>query len=442
MSPAEYAITVTPADAIVELVPTIADIAIVAAGAIGPVGPTGPTGPLGPGGPTGPPGGPGPQGLQGVQGVIEPQGPLGNQGPKGDQGIQGQVGIQGPQGNVGPGITMRGSVATPANLPPTGNLQGDAYIVQSDDALWMWDSAQWVSGGSIQGPQGGQGIQGPQGASGLTGAQGSQGLQGPQGPQGLQGPQGPEGEVPVVSLTQAAYDALAVKDPDTLYIITDSPPVPGPQGPAGPTGPAGPQGTQGPPGVKGDTGSQGTPGTTGSQGPTGPVGSTGTAGLPVSQPSGQAWLPTGAILENIPRYRFGLQALATLTSGTIRVFPLGLLRAGHTATGLGFVAGAAAASITNSWAGICTPDRVVRAVSPTSTAATPLNAPRTFTFDTPYTAATDTYLLGFLMYQATTVPTTMGFAYGNSSIVAAALGAVLDGSANAGQTTRPRSRRP
>jgi hypothetical protein len=35
-----------------------------------------------------------------------------------------------------------------------GNQQGDAYIVQADDSFWMWDGAQWVSGGSIQGPVG------------------------------------------------------------------------------------------------------------------------------------------------------------------------------------------------------------------------------------------------------------------------------------------------
>lgn len=35
-----------------------------------------------------------------------------------------------------------------------GNRQGDTYIVQADDSLWMWDGAQWINGGSIQGPAG------------------------------------------------------------------------------------------------------------------------------------------------------------------------------------------------------------------------------------------------------------------------------------------------
>jgi hypothetical protein len=42
---------------------------------------------------------------------------------------------------------------------------------------------------------------------------------GPLGPTGPQGPMGPPGETWVV-MTQTEYDALPVKDPDTLYIIT------------------------------------------------------------------------------------------------------------------------------------------------------------------------------------------------------------------------------
>jgi Collagen triple helix repeat (20 copies) len=130
------------------------------------VGATGPPGPEGPAGPTGATGAVGPQGVAG---------PQGSQGATGVQGPQGVQGIQGVQGGVGPGIKMKGSVATSGNLPPTGNQQGDAYIVQSDDSLWIWDGTQWVSGGSIQGPQGPQGIQGTQGLTGATGPQGPSG---------------------------------------------------------------------------------------------------------------------------------------------------------------------------------------------------------------------------------------------------------------------------
>ena len=56
--------------------------------------------------------------------TLEPQG---NTGPQGVPGNQGPQGIQGPVGATGTGILMKGSVATTASLPPTGNAQGDAY---------------------------------------------------------------------------------------------------------------------------------------------------------------------------------------------------------------------------------------------------------------------------------------------------------------------------
>jgi Major tropism determinant N-terminal domain len=111
-------------------------------------------------------GGPGPQGPQGAPGNDGPQGPLG------------------PVGPAGPAIRFRGTVATSSELPASGNQQGDAFIVQYDDSLWMWDGAQWVSGGSIQGPQGPPGIQGPQGEQGAEGPQGEEGVPGPYGPEG------------------------------------------------------------------------------------------------------------------------------------------------------------------------------------------------------------------------------------------------------------------
>jgi len=61
---------------------------------------------------------------------------------------------------------------------------------------------------------------------------------GPPGPVGPQGPVGPEGTVDVVELTQAQYNSLPVKDPNTLYVLTDVSNV-GPPGPPGPTGPQG-----------------------------------------------------------------------------------------------------------------------------------------------------------------------------------------------------------
>ncbi len=145
----------------------------------GPEGPAGPQGSPGVPGPQGPAGPQGPQGPSGLQGPVGPSGPSGPAGPTGSQGIQGPAGI---------GINFKGQVATLAALP-TGAAQGDAYLVQADDSLRVWDSStnSWVNGGSIQGPQGPAGVAGP------TGAAGSQGPAGPQGPQGIQGPAGADG---------------------------------------------------------------------------------------------------------------------------------------------------------------------------------------------------------------------------------------------------------
>lgn len=149
--------------------------------------------------PLGGSGGGGAQGPQGPQGEMGPQGP---QGPAGIDGRDGADGVQGPQGYQGP---------------------------QGLDGQNGADGAQGPQGPA--GANGQDGVQGPQGPAGADGAQGPQGEQGPQGPQGetgAQGPQGPQGESAAdstVVLTQEQYDALAEKDPDTTYIISDAPAV-------------------------------------------------------------------------------------------------------------------------------------------------------------------------------------------------------------------------
>ena len=207
-------------------------------GTVGPPGPQGPQGPPGSAGPPGPqgpastvPGPVGPQGPQGVQGATGPkgdsgpQGIQGVQGPKGNQGATGPQGVQGPkgdQGTAGSGVTMKGSVPTSADLPATDNTQGDAYIVQEDDSLWLWDGTTWVSGGSIQGPPGSQGIQG---------VPGPEGPGGPEGPQGIQGVQGPPGEVteaPVDGKQYARQDASwseVLGSSGASVLVGDTPPV-------------------------------------------------------------------------------------------------------------------------------------------------------------------------------------------------------------------------
>ena len=301
-----------------------------------------------------------------------------------------------------------GPTGPPGPTGPTGAQGPDEVWVgptePGDPALDLWfdtDAAADYAMGP-PGAQGPPGATGPQGAKGDTGATGAAStVPGPQGPQGAPGPTGPQGPIGADST------------------------VPGPAGPQGPAGSdstvPGPQGVQGP---KGDTGA------TGATGPRGPESVLGTSGQGVSQPNAP-WLPAGAILENFGRYQAAFVAQASFTSGTARFFPIGFLRAGHTATGIGFIAAIAAAGITASWGGICTTDRVVQAMSANNLAVTNSNTPKTFTFATPYTPSVDTYLLGVMMYNATTLPTMYGQA------LAVQLAPYLSFDSDAGQGTTP-----
>ena len=309
------------------------------------------------------------------------------------------AGIPGPAGPTGP-TGPPGSKWHDGSGAPAGGLGvvGDFYLnTANGDFYEKTGASTWTLDGNLKGPQGIQGIQGDAGATGSAGVGVPTG-----GTTGQvlaknsatnydtewvdQTGGGGGGEVAIVELTQAAYNALAPPDPDTLYVITDA---------------VDPLLSQ----------------------------------MGVSGPTGAAWMPNGAILENTSRYTAPLAAQAALASGVIKTFPMGTLRAGHTATGLGFIAGAAAATITNSWAGICTADRVIQAISATSTAATPANTARVFPFAANYTPTVDTFLLGFIMYAATTVPTMMGYTY--TAGVTGAVGPTLCGSGSSGQTTPP-----
>lgn len=156
--------------------------------------PAGPTGPQGIQGITGNTGLTGPQGPQGIQGIkgdtgdVGATGLQGSTGATGSQGIQGLQGIQGIQGDTGAGLSLKGTQPTVGDLPATGNIVGDGWLVSG--VLYTWDGAAWVNAGNIQGPQGIQGTQGIQGDIGLTGPTGPQGIQGTQGTQGIQGIQG------------------------------------------------------------------------------------------------------------------------------------------------------------------------------------------------------------------------------------------------------------
>ena len=169
-------------------------------------------------------------------------------------------------------------MATAGELPSSGNTQGDAYLVQADDSLHVWDSSSWISGGSIQGPQGIEGPQGtagadstvpgPVGPQGATGVEGPQGLPGQAGDQGFPGPQGPVG-LQGVTGDQGIQGIQGPAGDQGLTGLQGSTGEDGATGPAGDTGPVGPIGpvgadstVAGPQGLKGDTGDTGPAGTT------------------------------------------------------------------------------------------------------------------------------------------------------------------------------------
>jgi hypothetical protein len=100
------------------------------------------------------------------------------------------VGVTGPTGATGAtgsGIQFRGSIPTAADLPKTGNLQGDAYTANDTKRLWVWNGSAWFDNGPVT-----FGVTGPTGPQGDVG----QSITGATGPKGdsITGPTGPQGE--------------------------------------------------------------------------------------------------------------------------------------------------------------------------------------------------------------------------------------------------------
>jgi len=240
-------------------------------------GPPGPQGELGPEGPVGATGATGPQGELGPPG---PEGPLGPEGP------EGPVGPEGPEGPMGTGIVLKGSVDTAADLPATGNTDGDAWLAQDTGHLWVWDGTAWVDAGLVQGPPGATGPEGPQGPTGATGPQGDPGPTGATGATGPEGPTGPTGP-------QGSQGNPGPPGADGADGADGAPGATGPQGPPGDIGATGPQGAQGPPGPEGAEGAQGSPGPSGPPGDTGPTGPPGPTGADGQDGAPGAQGPTG-----------------------------------------------------------------------------------------------------------------------------------------------------
>lgn len=258
-------------------------------------------------------------------------------GPTGPAGATGPQGLLGPTGPQGTSINLIGTVQTVNDLPVSAN-QNDAYIVETDGDLYIWDvvTEVWDNVGQIVGPQGEPGIQGPTGPMGQVGDPGTDGADGPVGPTGAQGPVGPQGfqgadgndgsqgpigptgpTGPIGETGQEGdtpFTYLGTYDPQYVYQVNDAVTyenslwklnnfvgVAGDtpstqnwsllaQGPTGPMGPTGNTGPTGPQGVDGTIGVDGDPGPTGPTGPTGIDGKfVSSATQPLNPVEGDGW---------------------------------------------------------------------------------------------------------------------------------------------------------
>jgi hypothetical protein len=185
---------------------------------------------------------------------------------RGAQGEPGSTGATGPQGPAGPGLVIKGSVPLVVNLPSSGNLIGDAYIVEGDGELYIWDGDSWDPVGEIVGATGATGLTGSTGFTGLTGPTGATGIQGSTGPTGATGNLGATG---ATGETGATGSQGATGETGATGV--------GATGATGETGATGSQGATGETGATGvgATGATGETGATGSQGATGETGATG-----------------------------------------------------------------------------------------------------------------------------------------------------------------------
>ena len=274
-----------------------------AIGAQGANGVDGAQGAAGANGVDGAQGAAGSNGADGAQGAAGAQGANGVDGAQGAAGANGVDGAQGATGATGTGITFQGSVANSGLLPTTGNTQGDAYLNQDNDSLWIWDGNQWVDGGSIQGPagpagsqgaqgadgaaasagaQGAPGANGAQGAAGANGVDGAQGAAGSNGADGAQGATGAQGAVGANGV-DGAQGAAGANGADGAQGAAGANGVDGAQGAAGIAGPQGADGAIGAQGANGVDGAQGAAGANGADGAQGAAGPQGDPGIEGAQ---------------------------------------------------------------------------------------------------------------------------------------------------------------
>ncbi len=154
-----------------------------------------------------------------------------------------------------------------------------------------------------------------------------------------------------------------------------------------------------------------------------------------SQPAGRALMMTSAVIENISRYAAAHTTQGMLVSGTIRVFPIGVLRANLAVASLTLAASTAGAGATAIWGGIARlSDLQVLARSNNSTTLPTANAMYTMTFSATYTPTADTPVLGFINFTGTTVPQFFGVSAGMAAMQGTP---AINGSSTTGQTATP-----
>ena len=218
--------------------------------------------------------------------------------------LQGDRGDKGDTGAQGVSVTLQGTKATIADLPPTpldpNDYAGHGWIVTTGDgqthddgSLWFWNLTEvaWNDIGPIVGPQGDQGDRGDQGERGIgvssatvngsghliitrtdlttidagyvLGPKGDKGDTGDKGDVGDKGDKGDAGTIAVGTVTTgAAGSSVEVTNTGTASSATLNFTIPqGSKGDKGDKGDIGDKGDKGDVGDKGDKGDIGDPST-------------------------------------------------------------------------------------------------------------------------------------------------------------------------------------
>ena len=137
-------------------------------------------------------------GSTGLTGFVGSQGFTGSQGYSGSFGYTGSSGFtgsKGDRGDQGLSIVLLGNVETAAALPAANNTVNDAYVVNQEGDLYVWNGNNWFNAGQIVGPPGDIGFTGSAGFIGSFGFTGSTGFTGSAGFTGSVGFVGSRGTI-------------------------------------------------------------------------------------------------------------------------------------------------------------------------------------------------------------------------------------------------------